>query len=67
MFNIISSNSRILYFHCSIIVSTDNDITYNGKSHAFLSTISDMSLNKLSRMVCGLLGLNIFKIEVEII
>jgi len=66
LFNRISSNSGILYFHCSIIVNTDNDTTYNGGSHAFLSATSNMFLNKLSRMLCGLLGWNIFEIEVEI-
>jgi hypothetical protein len=46
-----SSNLGILCFHGSIIVNTDNGITYNGGSHEFLITTLDMSFNKSSRII----------------
>jgi hypothetical protein len=52
LFDKISCNLRILCFYNSIIVNTENDITYNGRSHEFLTATLDMSLNNLSRMFC---------------
>jgi hypothetical protein len=51
LFDKISYNLRILCFNCSIIVNTDNDITYNEESHEFLTVTLNMSLNELSRML----------------
>jgi len=47
LFDRIYDNLGILYFHSGIIINTDNDITYNGGSHKFLTTTSDISLNEL--------------------
>ena len=44
-------NSRLLCFHGGNIINTDNDITYNEKSHEFLTTPLDISLNKLFIML----------------
>jgi hypothetical protein len=49
-FHEISSNLGILCFNDSIIVNTDNDITYNGESHEFLTATLDISFNELSRI-----------------
>jgi hypothetical protein len=38
LFDKISDNLGILYFHGCIIINTDNDITYNRGSHEFLTT-----------------------------
>jgi len=51
LFHKIFSNLGILCFHCSIIVNTDNGITYNGGSHEFLITTLDMSFNELFRII----------------
>jgi hypothetical protein len=51
-----SDNLGILCFHGGIIINTDNTITYNRDSHEFLTIISDMSLNELSRMLSDRLG-----------
>ena len=59
-------NSRLLCFHGGNIINTDNDITYNEKSHEFLTTPLDISLNKLFRMLYDRLCWNILEIEVEI-
>jgi len=48
LFHEISNNLGILCFNDSIIVNTDNDITYNGGSHEFLTITLDMSFNELS-------------------
>jgi hypothetical protein len=52
LFDKISCNLRILCFYDGIIVNTENDIIYNGRSHEFLMATLDMSLNNLSRMFC---------------
>jgi hypothetical protein len=44
-------NLKLLCLHGSIIVNTDNDITYNEESHEFLTATLNMSLNELSRML----------------
>jgi uncharacterized protein (DUF2132 family) len=59
-------NLIILCFHGDIIINIDNGITYNGRNQEFLTTILDMSLNELSRILCDRFGWNIFEIEVEI-
>jgi hypothetical protein len=61
-----SDDLEMLYFYSDIIVNTDNDIIYNGGSHEFLTAISDIFFNELSRILCDQLGWNIFEIEVEI-
>jgi hypothetical protein len=66
LFDIIFDNSRLLCFHGGNIINTDNDITYNEKSHEFLTTPLDISLNKLFRMLYDRLCWNILEIEVEI-
>jgi len=66
LFDKISCNLRILCFYNSIIVNTENDITYNGRSHEFLTATLDMSLNNLSRMFCDWSGWNMFEIKVKI-
>jgi len=66
LFDKISGNLGILYFHGNIIVNTNNGITYNGRSHEFLTIILNMFIYRLSRMLCDRLGWNMFKIEVEI-
>ena len=62
LFDRMSSNFGILWFHDGIIINTDNDITYNGESHEFLTATLDshefltatldMSLNELYKMLC---------------
>jgi hypothetical protein len=47
-----SDDLEILYFYSDIIVNTDNDIIYNGGSHEFLTAISDIFFNELSRILC---------------
>ena len=66
LFDRMSDNLWILYFHDDIIVNINNDITYNGESCEFLTEILDMSFNELSRMLRDWLDWNIFKIKVEI-
>lgn len=44
-----------------------NGITYNEGIYEFLIATSDMSFNKLSKMLCDQYGWNMFKIKVEII
>jgi len=46
LFDKISCNLRILCFYNGIIVNTENDITYNGRSHEFLTaTLDDITYN----------------------
>jgi hypothetical protein len=52
LFDRMSSDFRILCFYDGIIINTDNDITYNGESHEFLTATLDMSLNELYKMLC---------------
>ena len=63
LFDRILDNLGILCFNGSIF---DNCITYNRESHEFLIVTLDISLNKLSKMLCDQFDWNIFKIEVEI-
>ena len=67
LFGRISDKLGILYFHGFIIINTDNSITYNRKSHEFLTTTSYMFINKLSRMLCNILGWKMFETEVELL
>ena len=52
LFDRMSCDFRILCFYDGIIINTDNDITYNGESHEFLTATLDMSLNELYKMLC---------------
>jgi hypothetical protein len=52
LFDRMSSDFRILCFYDGIIINTDNDITYNGESHEFLTATLNMSLNELYKMLC---------------
>jgi hypothetical protein len=54
LFDIISDDFKILYFHGVTIVSTNNNIIYNGRSHEFLIVILDMFLNELFKMLYDL-------------
>ena len=51
-----SGNLEILCFYSGIIVNTNNFITYNGEIHEFLTVTLDLSLNKLSKMLCDRIG-----------
>lgn len=64
LFDIIFCNIGILYFYDGVIVNTYNGFTYNGRSNVFLTSILDMSLNRLYKMLYDRLGWNIFKIEI---
>ena len=66
LFYIIFDNLEISCFHGDIIVNANNAIIYNGGSHEFLTTTSDLLFNKLSRVLYVRFGNNIFEIEVEI-
>ena len=44
-------NIGILCFYDGVIVNTDNGITYNGRSNVSLTSILDMSLNRLSKIL----------------
>jgi hypothetical protein len=57
-------NIGILCFYDGVIVNTDNGITYNGRSNVFLTSILDMSLNRLSKMLYDRLGWNMYEIEI---
>jgi hypothetical protein len=56
LFERMSENLGILYFHDGIIVNISNGITYNVGSHEFLIATLEMSLNELSKMLCYRLG-----------
>jgi hypothetical protein len=49
-----SGDFKILYSHDITIVSANNNIIYNGRSHEFLIVILDMFLNELFRMLYDL-------------
>jgi len=66
LFDIMADNLGILCFHSGIIISTGNGITCNGENHEFLIATSNMSLNKLLRILYDRLDWNMFEIEVEI-
>ena len=66
LFDMMSDNLGILCFHGGIIINTDNGIICNEESHEFLTATSDMSLNKLLRILYDQLGCNMFEIKVEI-
>jgi hypothetical protein len=57
-------NIGILCFYDGVIVNTDNGITYNGRSNVFLTSILDMSLNRLSKILYDWLGWNMYEIEI---
>jgi hypothetical protein len=57
-------NSGILCFYDGVIVNNDNGITYNGRSNVFITSILDMSLNRLSKMLYDRLGWNMYEIEI---
>jgi hypothetical protein len=57
-------NIKILCFYDGVIVNTDNGIAYNGRSNVFLTSILDMSLNRLSKMLYDRLGWNMYEIEI---
>jgi hypothetical protein len=56
LFDKIYDNLEILCFHDGIIINTDNGIIYNKGKYEFITATSDMSLNKLSRMLYDRLG-----------
>ena len=52
LFDSMPDNLGILCLHGGIIVNTNNSIIYNGGIHEFLTITSNMSLNKLLKMLC---------------
>lgn len=66
LFDKIFGNIGKLCLYIGTIINNNNSIIYNGKGTKFLSAILDMSLNKLSTMLCDWLGWNMFEIKVEI-
>jgi len=66
LFDRIFGNIGKLCLYIGTIINNNNNIIYNGKGTKFLSVTLNMSLNKLSTMLCDWLGWNMFEIKVEI-
>lgn len=54
LFDIMFGDFKICYFHGITIVSINNNIIYNERSHKFLIVILDMYFNELFKMLYDL-------------